>query len=419
MKYMVEEFLSYKLHMVKTNKFKAVTVKVIFSDEIKKEDITKKNLLTDLLIYSSKDFPTQKDLSIELQNLYALNVFSSCYRIGKVYNSDIGVTFLNEKYTEDGMFEKSIKFLSNIIFNPNVNNCSFDNDSFNIVKDANRTQIESVNENTRKLSLIKMLELMGKNEVYSLHGYGYKEDLENINNINLYEFYKNMINNNKIDIFIIGDIDFENTKKIVKENFKFNTLKRKKTDIIVKHSKYRKTAKKDCLGFPVSQAKLSVGCKIKDMSDFERNYVLTLYSIILGGSSDSKMFKNIREKNSLCYYISSTANKMDNLLLITSGITKTNFDNVVKLIKKEMKDIEKGSFEEEDIDKAKRNYISLLDELEDNAFQIISSYYSIELLGFDDLETRKKKIMTVTKEDIQKLSKKINIDTVFLLGAGD
>ena len=79
------------------------------------------------------------------------------------------------------------------------------------------------------------------------------------------------------------------------------------------------------------------------MKEFERNYVLTLYNIILGGGSESLLFQNVREKHSLCYYISSSANKVDNLMIISSGIAKNNLKKTLTLIKKEMKNISDGN----------------------------------------------------------------------------
>lgn len=416
MNYKTQDFLSFKLHMIKTKKFKTITTRIIFSDKIKKNEITLKNFVSDMLTYSSKKYNTQKKLSTRLQDLYALNVFSNCYRIGNTYNLDLGISFLNEKYTEDGMLNESIDFLREIVLNPNIKSNEFDEVSFNIVKDAIRDQIESIKEDTRKLSLIKMLELMGSEEVYSFHGFGYKEDLEEITTKSLYEYYKNMLKTNKIDIFIIGDIDFSETEKIFEEKFKFNNKNNKRLDVLYNHKIIDNKVKLKEIKYPVSQAKLSIGCKIEKLSDYERNYSLTLFNIILGGNSDSKMFKNIREKNSLCYYISSVANKMDSILLITSGIENKNKDRVIELVNKEINNISNGIFEEEDIEKAKINYISILDEIEDNPYQIISCYYSMELLPIDNIETRKKMIKKVTKEDIINVSKKIKIDSICILG---
>lgn len=415
MEYCIENYLPYRLHMIKTNKFKTVSIKVVFSSTVKKEEITIKNFLADILTYSTKEYKTHKEMSSALQDLYAMNIFSNCYRIGKFYNMDISASFLNEKYTESGMFEKSIKTLSEVIFNPNVTNKEFDKNSFDIIKRMTFNQIEGIKENTRKLSLIKMLEHMGKDEVYSYHSFGYLDDLNKITPSNLYDIYKDVMNTSKIDIFILGDIDFNNTKKLIEENFKFNTIKKKKDEYITYHDKFRNTPKKIVDDYKISQSKLSIGCKIGSIDDFERNYVLPLYSVILGGGSDSKLFKEVREKNSLCYYISASANKLDSILFITSGISYSNFDKTVKLTKRALKDMKKGDFTEEDIDKAKTQYITMLEELKENPFQIISSYYSIEMLNYDTIDEREKKILSVNYEQIKELASKIYIDTIYLL----
>ena len=141
--------------------------------------------------------------------------------------------------------------------------------------------------------------------------------------------------------------------------------------------------------------------------------------MILGGSSESKLFRNVREKNSLCYYISSNSNKIDNLLFITSGIAKSNMKKVVSLVKKELKNIQNGKITEDEIEKAKVKYISLVEEMYDYPSQIISYYYASEILNSDLPEERKKMVEKVTKEDIISVSKKIYIDTIYLLGGED
>ena len=419
MEYRVEDFLSYKLHMIKTNKFKTVNVKVVFSKLAKKEEITVQNFLSDIMTYSCSKYKTQKEFSIAMQELYAMSIFSSSYRIGKLYNTDINATFLNEKYTEEGMFEKSLELLKDVIFSPNIETNSFEQTSFNIIKQASLNQIKSVKESLRKYSLIKMLESMGQDEVFSYHGYGYIDDLEKITKESLYEYYLNFINKSKVDIYVLGDIDFEKTKKLINKMFKFSTLKMSNTDLSITHNKFRKVPKEVFEDLNISQSKLSIGCKVDEMSDYERNYCLPIYSMILGGGSSSKLFVNVREKNSLCYYISASANKLDNILFITSGIAVENYDKCIKLVKQELKNMEKGKITEEELEKAKIQYMTLLDELYEDPYQIISFYYSMQVLNKDDYKKRKESIRNVGFEDIKRVSKKIHLDTIFLLKGND
>ena len=402
--------------MVNTDRFKTINVEVIFRNKIKKEEITITNFLASILAYTTKNYPVKNALALKLQDLYSARLFPSCYRIGKYYNVDFNLSILDEKYSEEGMFEESLELLRNIIFDPNVDHDEFDHTSFHVIQNEEKAQIERIKEDTRKYSIIRMLQTLGKDLEFSYSEYGYMEDLDKITPANLYEFYKNFIHNSSIDIFVIGNIDFNKTEKLIREKFKFRVFKKNKDSIILDNIVPRKKPQIVFEEDNTSQAKLSIGCIIDYMTKFEREYVLNIYNLILGATADSKFFKNIREKYSICYYVSSIGNKLDNLFIITSGINKKNFDMMMTLIKKEMQDMDNGFFSEEDVENAKKYYLSILEEAIDKPGQIISSYYAMSLWGVDPLEKRKEEILKVTKDDIIKLSKKINIDTVFLLG---
>ena len=96
MQYKKKELGSYNLHMIKTDRFKTINVQLIFSQKIKKEDITKRNFLSDMLTYSCNKYKTKRELSIASQDLYAANVYSTSYRLGNYYNTDINLYFLND-----------------------------------------------------------------------------------------------------------------------------------------------------------------------------------------------------------------------------------------------------------------------------------------------------------------------------------
>ena len=132
-------------------------------------------------------------------------------------------------------------------------------------------------------------------------------------------------------------------------------------------------------------------------------------------SGDSKLFQNVREKHSVAYYVNATPNKLDNILVIRAGIAKENFKKVVKLIEAELQAMKKGNFTEEDIKKAKELFHTSLDELEESPTRIINAYYMMELLGVDDIKTRREKMDQVTYEEIVSVAKKIKIDTVYCL----
>ena len=416
MKYKKINFGSFNLHMIKTDRFKVATIELIFCNEIKKENITITNFLASSMCYTTKKYNTKIDFAKKLEDLYSAKVFPSCYRLGKVYNVDINMSILNDKYSEKGLLKKGLDFLHEIVFHPNIDKNMYDEKTFNVIKNDEKTQIERAKEDSKRYSLVKLLENVNPKEKYAYNCDGYIEDLENITRENLSEFHKKLINNSIIDLFIVGDFEFDEIEKYVKEKFKFKGNRELSFDPIIESKKHNTKIKEIYEKDNTNQAKLSIACTLENITKYERFYVLNLYNIILGGSADSKFFKNIREKYSLCYYLSSFGNKLDNLLLITSGITKDNYNKIMILIKKEMDDMRKGKFSDEDLEKAKKYYLSILEEIDDKPNQIIASFYAMDKINTDSVEQRKEKTLKITREEIMTLSEKIHLDTSFLLG---
>jgi predicted Zn-dependent peptidase len=117
----------------------------------------------------------------------------------------------------------------------------------------------------------------------------------------------------------------------------------------------------------------------------------------------------------LCYSISSSHSGIANLEYISAGIDGENFDKAVKLVKKEVKNMASGNFTDEELIQAKTTYLASLKEIEDSTNGIINIYEAHEYLGYGLLEDRSKQIDKVTKEDIISVSKKLHLDTIFLL----
>lgn len=415
MDYKKIDFGSYNLHLIHTDRFKTLTVRVCLRDKIVKEDITVRNFLSSFLTYSTDTYRSKRDMVLHAQDLYAANVYTKSYRSGNYNMVNFYMSTLNEKYTEEGMLEKSIDFLSDVIFHPNFNDEVKFKEAYDFLYQSIYNAMNGLKENPTLYSAVRMLEEMDKDLAYSYREHGYIEDLEKININTLKEYYNKLINNSLVDIYIIGEFADNEMIDLIKKYMIFETFKKPKVSQIITHKMLPsriKTIKEEIDG---NQSKLSIGCKIGDLSEYERNYVLTLYNMILGGSSESKFFQIIREKHSLAYYVYSNLNKLDHLMLIRAGISKDNFDKTVKLVKKLMKEMENGDFTLENIDYAKSNYLSLLKEIEDNENAIIETYLAKDLLNLGDIEERKKEIMKVTKEDIIKVAKKVKIDTIFLL----
>ena len=416
MEYINKDLGSFNLHMIKTKKFKTISVRVVFHTPIIKEEITMRNLVTDILIQSSKEYPTRRDLTMKAEDLYAAEISTNTQRLGNYIITSFLLDVLNDRYTEEGNLEEAFKFLKNIIFNPNTdNNKSFSKDSFEVISHNAKVALDSIKEDSSGYSTMRMLEAYNQESPIAYRMIGYQEDLEQITPESLYDYYKNMIDKDYVDIFIVGDFNSKEMLELVKKYFKFKKIKKKKASYQLKCAKIRKRKKIARETIPNNQSKLALACPSHGLTEYERTYPIALGNLILGGGTDSKLFQDVREKNSLCYTISSYFRKLDDILIIRAGIDSNNYKKTVDLITKNLSDMKKGKFSEEDLDKAKEYYITSAEEMEETPSRIITECLYETVLGIEPLKTRIDKIKKVTKPQIVKAMKKINIDTIFLL----
>ena len=161
MEYFSKDLNSYKLHLINTDKFKTVTVKVLFRSPIVKDKITIRNVLCDILLQSTLNYNSRRKISIKTEDLYSAHINNNVTRNGNYITSSFTLSILNDKYTEKDNMIESIKFLSEILFNPDVVDKKFNEDRLNIVKNNIKNNINNIKENPTKYSLIKL------NEAYS------------------------------------------------------------------------------------------------------------------------------------------------------------------------------------------------------------------------------------------------------------
>ncbi len=414
MEYIKYELGAYNLNVIKTNNFKTVRVEVKFRNVVKKEEITLRNLLKMVLIESTKKFDTERKFVIESEELYDLKLSSTSSRVGNFTTLSFNLTFLNEEYTEKGLHNKSLDFLMEVLFNPNVSNNKFDSLSFNNCVNKLEKSIMGRKDNKTKYSIFALLQHMG-DYAYSYDQYGYLSDLKNIDEAKLYEYYKKVLMNDLVDVYVIGNVDSNEIKEYFINNFKINSFKKEKMNVLIDEVLPRKRVKVFKEEDAVNQTKIAIGLRFNDVSEYERKYVLYVYNEILGGSGNSLLFDTVREKNSLAYYINSIAQGYDNLLIIYTGIDKDRVDLGLKLIKKTIKDIEKGKFTSDMFNNAINMITSSLKLSLETQPSVINNYYAMNILNSDDINTRISKFEKVTEEDVINFSKKIKMDTIFLL----
>ena len=406
------------LHTIKTNKFKTNLLSVFITTPLVKENITKQALISSVLRRGSKTMPTSEEISITLEEMYGASFDCGIDKIGnnhiiKLYLETINDEFLPEK---NDILQKAINTILEIAFNPLVENGTFKEEYVKTEKENLKQIIEGKKDNKAKYSLDRCIEEMYKGMPYGLYKFGNVEDLEELTAKELYNYYKEMIKQCKIDIFISGKIDEKEIIKIVTEDENIKILDSRS---IVQHKMEKLPIKQEPdivkESIDVTQGKLVLGLNIENANE-ESKYIALVYNMILGGGANSKLFQNVREKASLAYTAGSNYIRQVNNIFIRCGIEIKNFDKALDIIKKQLEDIKNGEFTDADLQNAKQTITGAIKFIPDEQDTEITYYFGqVIAKNFVSLEEYENKINKITKEQVTNLANKVKPHTIYFL----
>lgn len=408
-----------KLHIIKTDKFKTNLLSVFLTTPLKSENITKNALIPAVLRRGTINMPTQEAISKALEDMYGASFNCGIEKTGdnqviKFYLESISDDFLPQK---EDLLKKSISKITEIAFRPLVENDSFKEEYVNSEKENLKQIIEGKKDNKAQYAMDRCVEVMYKDKPYGLYKYGDIESLEKINAKDLYEQYKQLVSNCKIDIFISGNIE-----ETIKDEFEksLDFLNEREADYVINNadSEQKEDVKEPNIvseSMDITQGKLVIGLDITGKRENLR-YIASVYNSILGGNPTSKLFQNVREKESLAYTASSMYLKPKSNIFIRCGIEIENYEKAVEVIKQQISDMEKGEFSNEDIENAKVNLVSTIKFIPDEQDTEITYYFSQELANTNiSSEEYEKRINNVTKEEIVEFAKTVKINTIYFL----
>ena len=411
---------SYNIHTIKTDKFKTVRMEIIFSMDVSKEKMPVYTFLADILSDSSKKYPHRKDIAIRLEELYKANFYSITNKVGNLFTTNFVLEFINPSYiSEQDYLDAVLRFPFEIINNPLSKNKEFDETVFNIVKRRIKEEIESIKDDSNKYAILKALKTMDESSPSSFSILGNLNDLEKINTRNLYDAYEELINKSNCDIFIIGNINMEKTIEIIKNNYKNRSIKINKPKLIVNNSLRKKVLIKENNSNYV-QSTLVMIYNIKDLSKDDKDIAFYVFNYILGsGGITSKLYKYLRTDNSLCYSVQSLYLKYDELLIVLVSLDDKNVKMAEKLIKKAIKDMINGNYDDETIENTTKNLIFSLKMGLDNNVSIINNYIFNYFDSLPLIDERIELIKKVTKNDLIRCGKSLVLNTIYVQKAGD
>ena len=407
-------------HKINTNKFKTNLFAIFLTTKLDRETVTKNALLTAVLRRGTKNLPTQEDISKQLENMYGASFDCGVEKTGDNHIMKFYLESINNEFlpSQENLSKECMEILLDVVFNPYLENEKFKQEYIDGEKENLKQVIQGKIDNKAKYAYDRGVEEMYKNEPYGLYKYGYIEDLDKIDAQNLYEYYLDLIKNVKIDIFVSGDLD-EQIVSEIKENEIIKSLNERIASYnINKENEIKEKVEQPQVvteSMQITQGRLILGLDVLDNKK-ESKYATSVYNIILGGSANSKMFQNVREKASLAYSAGSNYLRQKDNVFIKCGIDIPNYEKALEIIKEQLKQMEIGDFTEEDIQNAKIIIDSSVGSIPESQDSEITYYFAQELSDeFVSTEDYIKKINSVNKEEIVDIAKKIQINTIYFL----
>jgi predicted Zn-dependent peptidase len=415
MEQQLHELGGLRVHIIPTDKYKTNTFVFRFKAPLNEETVTERALLPYVLQSATEKLPSVIRLRQYLEELYGSSLAVDVSKKGEDHIISIYVDIANEVYLHDAppLFEKALSMLSDIVLHPATEGNGFLSSIVESEKRALLQRIEATYDDKMRYANERLIEEMCKVEPYRLSANGKKESVTSITNESLYQYYQKVLAEDEMDLYIIGDIS-ENAVDLVSKYFSISVRPVRERNVLLhrRNNEEKEVVEKQEL----KQSKLHIGYRTFVTYKDEDYFALQLFNGLFGGFSHSKLFVNVREKNSLAYYAASRFESHKGLLFVMSGIEAKNYEKAVEIIKEQMLAMQNGEFSEEEIHQTKSVIQNQILEAIDTPRGFVEMlYHGIISDRTRPVEEWLTGIESVTKEEIVKVAKNIELDTIYFL----
>ena len=412
---------SISLEYIPMKKLKTSTVGVFIHRQLTKEDAAKNAILPRILKRGCELCKNRGEIEKYLDNIYGGDLRGGCFKKGEDQVMYFSVEAITEKYSpeKEPLFEKMINLLMSVVFRPVIHDGGFVPEYVAQEKKNLIERIESLKNDKRTYASQRCVEEMCKDTAFAVHSYGTIEDVSEIDEKSLYEYYLDMIYNSKIDIFVSGECDEQEAARLIKASLPYGAFNGGcicLDGILKKDGQVQYTEEV----MDVTQGKLSMGFTTGVDGTGDDYYALMVANSIFGGGAHSKLFNNVREKLSLCYYASSSMDRYKTFLVVNAGIEFENYQKAYDEILNQLKAVQNGEVSELEYVSSINAIVNSLTSCFDDQFAMQSFRLSEKILKTGtSLEECIQKIKAVKLEDAVRVSKNIRLDTVYFLKGGN
>ncbi|EGP5191503.1 insulinase family protein [Enterococcus faecium] len=409
------------LHVLPTKQYKTIRIFIRFTARLQQEVITKRSLLSSMLETNSLNYPDQTKLSAKLAELYGASFGLSVRKKGNLHWLNVGISFVNGEYVNDpNLFSQAVDFLKEVLFYPNIKNQQFDQLTFDLEKNNLRLYLESLKEDKQTFASYALQELYFENSPeQKIPSLGVVEEIDKITARSLAAYYQEMMANDQIDIFVVGDVDPDKAAEAVGQ-LPFEPRETAHPELFYTQPQVN-IVKERQVREPIVQAKLNLAYQTNVYYDEPERFALMVFNGLFGGFPHSKLFMNVREKESLAYYASSSVDTFRGFMSVQTGIDEKNRNQVLRLIHEQLESLQNGEITDLELAQTKamlRNqYLLSLDSPQ----AAIEASFLDSWLPETKLSDEEwlKRMESVTIKEIQQVAEQIELQAIFFLAGGN
>jgi len=402
--------ITYNLQQ--TDKYKSVRIHLSFGNQLQEDTVSARAILPYLLRSVSQQYPTRDKLSNHLEQMYAAQLGVGSFKLGETHFTSFDLSIINNKFTinQEDLLEKGFALLHEILFHP-----LFKEDIFLDEKRLVEEYFLSNYSNKLRYTLQELIKRMFQGELYRIQALGMEEDFKTMTLDDVRKAYDDMLQQDCINITIVGDIDLDQAEEYITTYLYFEERHRP-LHLLEEPNMHLVQNKHEEIIQDVNQAKLVQGYRFNVRYLDDDYYSALAFSTLLGGSSDSILHNKIREDLGLCYFISSSYDIYKGVVLIYSGIDYHQYPQVKDAIDVELSNIQQGIINEDDLTIAKKSIVNSFIESYDSNYSMAIRLERHNLFQKEiTLEESIEKILSITKEDVERVSKKLVFDQSLIL----
>ncbi|MFX3674043.1 MAG: EF-P 5-aminopentanol modification-associated protein YfmF [Paenisporosarcina sp.] len=405
------------LHIRKTDQFKTVNFSFKFKQALSEQSASERSVLANVLLHSNEQYPSNPAFRSYLDELYGTAMYMDSSKRGNEHFVTLLAESVNDQYlSTGGVLERVMDLLKVVLFNPNVENGVFKESIIKREKDSVIQRIESLYDDKTRYAQHRLVELLRPNHPASIGANGTIELVQAITPTSLWDAYQRMLNEDELDIYVVGDIDEANMTNSIKEAFPLEGRTPLQKQKIEQHNMDPKNPSHVKETQDMKQGKLHIGFETPITFTHPDFPIMQITNGIFGGYPHAKLFMNVREKESMAYYVSSSFSSSYGLIFVLAGIDASKEEKAISLIDEQLEALKKGEITKMEIDQTVAMLKNQLKEALDSArgqIEIFDQYKELdETFRVEDWFA---KWSSVTKDDVQKMANTIDKKMVYFL----